>query len=132
MDVSYLLSHVRNTLKHDGSVQLELKKRLLDPKKMSLNEKDFYTLEWFSKFYDSDKTLTMHKMIVPRWKIAKHIERTFSPAMTEKILNSLEIIGNQEVHYKTFLSKVGSKLISAKREHILRFCFDMLDYNDNK
>jgi hypothetical protein len=51
---------------------------------------------------------------VSKWKIVKHLERFFSAAMTEKILNQLDIFGNDEVYFKTFVEKLKSKLIFAR------------------
>jgi hypothetical protein len=79
MDVTLLISHIRPAYKHDGQSANDIKKRLIDAKQKNIKYECYYTREWFSKYYDSDKTLTIHRMTTPRWKIVRHIEKTFNP-----------------------------------------------------
>ena len=92
----------------------------------------YYAREWFAKSYDADKSLTIHKMKVSKLRIVKHLERCFSQAMTDKIVAYLDLVGNDEVYFKTFVEKLKSKLILARHEQVLKFSFDLFDYNDNK
>ena len=85
-DVSILLGHIRPAFRADGQAASELKTRLADPKGRMIKYECFYAREWFAKFFDSDKSLVIHKLKVSKWRIVKHLERCFSPAMTEKIL----------------------------------------------
>lgn len=131
-DVSILLQHIRPAFRADGQAASELKQRLSDTKGRIIKYECFYAREWFAKFFDSDRSLVIHKLKVSKWKIVKHLERFFSAAMTEKILNQLDIFCNDEVYFKTFVEKLKSKLIFARPDQILKFCFDLYDYNDNK
>jgi hypothetical protein len=52
--------------------------------------------------------------------------------MTDKIIAYLDIGGNDEVYFKTFVEKLKSKFLFARHDQVLKFCFDLYDYNDNK
>jgi Ca2+-binding EF-hand superfamily protein len=70
------------------------------------------------------------KVYIPVAKIRTHLERVFSPAMTEKIMISLDLIFGECV-YKQLLDKVQQVLLSNKQDSVMRFCFNLFDYNDD-
>ena len=84
MDVSIFMSHVnkkgkevdkrRPTDTKDAEMVLAFKKRLFDSKQSEIKFKDNYTIDWFAKAFDCDKGRIIHKMVVSRTKISKHLQ----------------------------------------------------------
>jgi len=71
--------------------------------------------DWANSNFGCNFWMAASKVYIPVAKIRAHLERVFSPAMTEKIMISLDLIFG-ECTYKQLLDKVQQVLLSNKQD----------------